>query len=194
MRTYKRKTTRGTKSLEVYELAAREVIEKNRNYRDVAKEFDLCHVSLFNFVKKKKAGAPATVGYKKTRLVFSAEQEAIIAEYLLKCANIYFGLLPEDVKRLSYQCAKFYNVENVPESWRVNEMADPSNQNQSLISKPPVENEVNDDDLSLNLENPEILNDMPYLDISVTEVIEHMSNEPIAGSSGIQKDVNDFFG
>ncbi|CAG4936692.1 unnamed protein product [Parnassius apollo] len=69
---------------------------------------------------------------------------------------------------------------------------DPSNQNQSLISKPPVENEVNDDDLSLNLENPEILNDMPYLDISVTEVIEHMSNEPIAGSSGIQKDVNDF--
>ncbi|CAG5041886.1 unnamed protein product [Parnassius apollo] len=33
---------------------------------------------------------------------------------------------------------------------------------------------------------------MPYLDISVTEVIEHMSNEPIAGSSGIQKDVNDF--
>ncbi|XP_059060761.1 uncharacterized protein LOC131853752 [Achroia grisella] len=123
MRTYKRKTTRGTKSLEVYELAAKEVMEKGRNYRDVAKEFQLCHVSVFNFVKKKKAGAPAVMGYKKTRLVFNAEQEANIAEYLLKCANIYFGLLPADVKRLAYQCAKFYNVERVPDSWKVNEMA-----------------------------------------------------------------------
>ncbi|CAG5057427.1 unnamed protein product [Parnassius apollo] len=26
----------------------------------------------------------------------------------------------------------------------------------------------------------------------VTEVIAHMSNEPVAGPSGIQKDVNDF--
>lgn len=58
MRTYKRTTTRGTTSIEVYELAALEIIEKKRNYRDVAKEFELCYVSLFNFVKKKKTGAP----------------------------------------------------------------------------------------------------------------------------------------
>lgn len=104
-------------------MAALEVMAKNRNYRDVAKEFDICYVSLFNFVKKKKAGAPVEMGYKKTRLVFNAEQEAIIAEYLLKCANIYFGLLPNDVKKLAYQCAMFYNIEKVPESWKVNEMA-----------------------------------------------------------------------
>lgn len=88
MRTYKRKTIRGTKSLEVYELAAMEVIERNRKYREVAKEFELCHVSLYNFVKKKKSGAQAVVGYQKTRLVFNAAQEEIIAEYLLKCSNI----------------------------------------------------------------------------------------------------------
>lgn len=88
---------------------AREVMEKNINYRDIAKEFDLCNVSLFKFVKK-KAGAPATMGYKKTCLVFSVEQKAIIAVYLLKCPHIYFGLLPEDVKRLSYQCPHRYSL------------------------------------------------------------------------------------
>lgn len=123
MRTYKRKTTRGTTSIDVYESAALEVMENNRKYRDVAKEFDLCHVSLYNFVKKKKSGTSVQMGYKKTRLIFNADQEATIADYLLKCANVYFGLLPSEVKKLAYQCAIFYNIEKIPESWKANEMA-----------------------------------------------------------------------
>lgn len=75
MRTYKRKTTRGMTSLATYESAALEIMDKKRNYREVATEFQICHVSLFNFVKKKKAGVPVEVGYKKTRLVFTSEQE-----------------------------------------------------------------------------------------------------------------------
>ena len=123
MRTYKRKTTRGSTSLEVYELAALEVMERNRNYRDVANEFQLCYVSLFNFVKKKKIGAPVEMGYKKPRIVFNPEQEVMIAEYLLKCASIYFGLLPSEVKELAYKWAVFANIEHLPLSWRENKKA-----------------------------------------------------------------------
>ncbi|CAH2084560.1 unnamed protein product [Euphydryas editha] len=43
-----------------------------------------------------------------------------------------------------------------------------------------------------SIQRPEILNDMPNLDISVTEVISHMSTEPIAGPSGMQRHASDF--
>lgn len=66
MRNYKRKTTRGSISQEVFELAAKEVLEKNRKYRDVATEYDICHVTLFKYVKKKRDGISIEVGYKKT--------------------------------------------------------------------------------------------------------------------------------
>lgn len=73
----------------------------------------MCYVSLCNFVKKKKAGAPVEKVYKKNRLVF--KQEAMIAEYLLKRATIYFGLLQSEVNKLAHQFAIFYKIENVHE-------------------------------------------------------------------------------
>lgn len=66
LRKYKRKTTQ---SLTL------EIMEKKRNYREVPAEFQLCYVTLFKFVQKKEAGVPVEVGYKKTRLVFTSEQE-----------------------------------------------------------------------------------------------------------------------
>lgn len=68
----------------------------------------------------------------------------------------------------------------------------PSDQNQSVATEQSVESEVNiADDLSLNLENPEGLNDGPILDRSITEVIAQIENEPVAGPSNMQKH-NDF--
>ena len=71
MRNYKRKTARRSTSQEVFELAAEEVLVKNRKYRDVATEYDLCHVTLFKYVKKKE-GTSVEVGYKKNRQVFNS--------------------------------------------------------------------------------------------------------------------------
>ncbi|KYQ51416.1 hypothetical protein ALC60_09471 [Trachymyrmex zeteki] len=39
------------------------------------------------------------------RLVFNEEQENVMAEYLLKCSSIYFGFLPQEVRKLAYECA-----------------------------------------------------------------------------------------
>lgn len=118
MRNYKRKSTRGSTSQEVFELAAEEILSKNRKFRDVATEYDICHVTLFKYVKKKKEGIPVEVGYKKNRLVFNPEQEKMIADYLVKCSNIYFGLLPDDVKKLAYELAIAYKIDNIPDSWK----------------------------------------------------------------------------
>jgi len=56
MRNYKRKSTLGSTSQQVFELAAEEVLVKNRKYREVATEYHICHVTLFKYVKKKKEG------------------------------------------------------------------------------------------------------------------------------------------
>lgn len=71
MRNYVRKTDRGTKSTEIYELAAREVMEKKASLRKAAKDFDVCYVTLYKFIKTKKKNAVVRAGYAKPKLIFS---------------------------------------------------------------------------------------------------------------------------
>lgn len=123
MRHYKRKTARATQSQDVFELASAKVLENKTSLRNAAKEFNLCHVSLSRYLKKKKNGKPLSVGYVKPRLVFQEEEEAKISEYLVNCSNIYFGLLPLEVRKLAYQCAIVIKAKNLPPSWRENELA-----------------------------------------------------------------------
>lgn len=78
------------------------VIKDGKKIKTVAKELDICHMTLYRFVKKLRSGEEnIAIGYKKIRLVFNEEQEDKLAEYLLKCASIFFGLLPEEVKKLA---------------------------------------------------------------------------------------------
>ncbi|XP_026324406.1 uncharacterized protein LOC113233496, partial [Hyposmocoma kahamanoa] len=94
-----------------------------KTIKTVAKELDICHMTLSRFVKKLKSGEHPKVGYKKVRLVFSPEQEKEMVEYLLKCSSIFFGLLPDEVKKLAYECATRFNVPDIPSSWHKNKSA-----------------------------------------------------------------------
>ncbi|CAF4890988.1 unnamed protein product [Pieris macdunnoughi] len=125
MRVYKRKTERATQSQEVYELAAAEVLENNCSIRKASKNFDLCHVSLGRYIKKKKNNDRQKVGYVKPRQVFTEEEECKMSSYVLKCAEIYFGLLPIEIRKLAYQCAVHLGAKNIPSSWHQNNMAGP---------------------------------------------------------------------
>ncbi|CAH2087874.1 unnamed protein product [Euphydryas editha] len=87
MRAYRRKSERASQSQEVYE-----------------------------YIKKKKNIESLRVGYVKPRQVFTAEEEGKMASYLLKCAEIYFGLLPIEVKKLEYQYGVQLNAKNIPPS------------------------------------------------------------------------------
>jgi len=130
MRTYRRKTERGTNSKDLYEKAAMILNEDStKKIRSVAKDFGLCHMSLTRYLKKRKAILESgnsiaflTVGYKKNRQVFTDEQEVILVNYLIKCCQIYHGLTPKDVRRLAYDCACKHNIP-VPKSWHDNKEA-----------------------------------------------------------------------
>jgi len=99
MRTYRRKTERGTNSKDLYEKAAMVLNEDStKKIRSVAKDFGLCHMSLTRYLKKRKAILESgnsitslTVGYKKNKEIFTDEQEVILVNYLIKCCQIYYG-------------------------------------------------------------------------------------------------------
>ncbi|CAH1966294.1 unnamed protein product [Acanthoscelides obtectus] len=122
MRNYKRKTERGKVSIDLLQRAADAVIRDGRKLKTVARELEICHMTLFRYVKKLKAGLTSTVGY-YSRQVFNHDQEKTLAEYLLKCASIYFGLLPEEVRKLAYTCAIKFDMHNIPASWHRNKEA-----------------------------------------------------------------------
>ena len=54
--------------------------------------------------------------------VFNAEQESKFADYLKHAAEIYFGLSPNELRILAYQCAERFDIP-VPSSWTKNEKA-----------------------------------------------------------------------
>lgn len=119
MRNYKRKTERGKTSETLLRRAADAVIKEGKPVKTVARELEICHMTLHRFVTKLKAGKVPTIGY-KPRLVFTLEQEKELANYILKCSSIYFGLLPGEVRKLAYECAVKFSLENIPPSWHKN--------------------------------------------------------------------------
>lgn len=105
VRNRRRSTSRGV-SREVLSLAADEV-QRGRSIRSVANSFGICHVTLYRYVTRQRelleqhgdSSRPPLpqVGYSKHRLVFSADQEKLLVNYLTRAAAICFGLSPKEV-------------------------------------------------------------------------------------------------
>ena len=114
-RKRERKTNRGRCPPE----RAREAVaavEGGRKIREVAKEYEMCHVTLSRYVKQHKEGADIRVGYNPATRVFSPGDEDALVTYLLKAADCFFGLSPTEVRVLAYQCAIARGMK-VPNSW-----------------------------------------------------------------------------
>ena len=125
MRNYKKKSARGGTTLDVMKEAADEVITQNRHCRTVAKEFNICHVTLFRFVQKLRKTSDnviLTVGYKRNRQIFTDEEEAKLVEYIKTASLIYFGLSPTAVRKLAFECALMFS-KPILENWKSKKMA-----------------------------------------------------------------------
>lgn len=48
--------------------------------------------------------------------MFSEQNENLLADYILKAADIYYGLSPKEVRTLAYEYANKLNL-SIPESW-----------------------------------------------------------------------------
>jgi len=123
MRTYVRKSQKGTTPVEVLHEGLRLVNDERRSVRSVAKELSICHVTLTRFLKKEREprSGPVVV-YGKNRQIFTNHEESQLSEYLKSASAIYFGLSPSESRKLAYECAKAYKKE-VPKNWSTDGMA-----------------------------------------------------------------------
>ncbi|XP_013859198.1 uncharacterized protein zgc:113274 [Austrofundulus limnaeus] len=126
-RVRKRVTDRGV-PLYVLERASNKIRDESRAVRAVAKEFAICHTTLYRFHKKRTRlqaeghdNLPR-VGYWSSRRVFTDEQEKNVVRYLKKAADLYFGLCPKQVRTFAYQLATHYGCK-FPEQWEEKGMA-----------------------------------------------------------------------
>ncbi|XP_063391330.1 uncharacterized protein LOC134676874 [Cydia fagiglandana] len=125
-RKRKHLTERTSKSLFAYQQAYEEVIS-GKSLRKAAQMFDLDHVSLARYKKKREAASDIPIedikmGYNSAKKVFSTAQEEEIAGYAIKSADIYFGLSTKDLRKLAYDLTIKYNLAR-PASWDTNETA-----------------------------------------------------------------------
>ncbi|XP_022244926.1 uncharacterized protein LOC111086428 [Limulus polyphemus] len=130
VRTYIRKTDRGTVSTKVFEQAADRVINHNESLRKTASDFNVNFITLQKFVKKKqKRNAEPNgkktdlkAGYLTPRQVFTETQEKLLADYIIKASKNFYGLSPKDIGQLAYQFANENKI-TAPLTWAATGMA-----------------------------------------------------------------------
>ncbi|XP_045445765.1 uncharacterized protein LOC123653829 [Melitaea cinxia] len=123
-RVRQRKTTRGRADLSTYKQAYEDV-KAGSSLRTAAEKNGLNHCSLLRYVRKRDATGGdenQEMGYKAHNRVFNQEQERELSKYLIRCADIYFGLTKKDVMKLAYELTVKYNLSR-PRTWDNKEMA-----------------------------------------------------------------------
>jgi transposase-like protein len=73
-----RTTARGTTNTKVYRKAAEEHSKDGTKIRALARKYNVCHVTLYRYITKLKAGnTSAVVGYRCVNRVFTIDEEKI---------------------------------------------------------------------------------------------------------------------
>jgi len=130
MRTYKRKSTRGTYSRETLEAAAASVVFGGLSIRKSATEYGVNYKTLRRYITKYKNNQfslqGVSIGYVINSQVLTKDMERNLADYVKKAAQIYHGITITDLRRLAYRMAKANNLDNIPETWCKEESAGPN--------------------------------------------------------------------
>lgn len=123
-----RKTTRGNTDITDFENAYDEH-KKGTSLRRSAEIYGINHCTLLRYIKKRTAaieeGATketVKMGYVAHNRVFTSEQESVLAKYLIRCADIYFGLPIKEVRTLACELAVKYELKT-PSTWIQNDVA-----------------------------------------------------------------------
>ncbi|XP_074038475.1 uncharacterized protein [Leptinotarsa decemlineata] len=122
-----RKTERGQSMLNQYK-EAYEAVKKGTSIRGAAEMHQVNRMSLLRYINKRDtAGADEdtnniSMGYVAHNKVFSEGQEQVLSKYITRCAEIYFGLSPKEVRKLAFELSTKYDLKR-PATWVENEMA-----------------------------------------------------------------------
>lgn len=121
-RVYRKKTDRIRKSPEEINVAVNRVLKDGLKIRRVADELGLSFASLQRHVNKAKALPEVKqsdyhfVANPNSRLVFDADHERSLAEYLKTSSNMNYGLTTQETKKFAYEYAKAMNIK-FPKEW-----------------------------------------------------------------------------
>ena len=134
VRTYKRKTSRGTTS-DVLHRASKEVLNDKKSFREVALVYGIGKMTLYRYCKELKLlhpqesgsssshpSAAVHCGYAKPRQLFSEAEEAEFVQYLLTASKMFFGLSPKATRKLAFEFALDLG-KDIPEKWKVRQLA-----------------------------------------------------------------------
>lgn len=97
-RNFVRKTTRSSWTEENMSRACRAVNEKKCSIQKATELFEVPYSTLKNRYPKEKIKLGR-------RCVFSREQETQLRDYVLKLANLYYGLTPKKIRNIAYEFA-----------------------------------------------------------------------------------------
>ena len=93
VRKYVRKTPRTAPGL--LDAATKEVLEGKSSVRAAAKNNNIPRITLHDHVKRQRGiEAGESVPHCPTRSIFTEEEEQKLANYVVRAADIYFGLTP----------------------------------------------------------------------------------------------------
>ncbi|KAL2086177.1 hypothetical protein ACEWY4_017236 [Coilia grayii] len=118
-RIYKRKTGRASTPLQDMDRAVKEV-EKGKSIREVARQMNICRMTLKRYMEKKKIdGKEIRPGYERTGLanqVFDEHMEKELAEHIKALAAMFHGLSPMKCRELAFEYAQRNDI-SIPASW-----------------------------------------------------------------------------
>ena len=131
VKTYQRKTSRGSHS-DVLQHAAKEVIVNKESYRNAALAFGVDKMTLYRVVKMMKhtvaegnsndtSFVPRVVsGYARPRQLFSDDEEGQLVTYLTDASKMFFGLSAsaKETRKLAYEFAVDLG-KSVTENWKI---------------------------------------------------------------------------
>lgn len=121
MRTYKRKTVRGSIPRDILQRVAVE-IENGRTIRGVATEFNINRMTLKRYITKRATNPDAITGYQAvaaSKIIFKSEMEQDLANHIKLLADMFHGLSVQKCCALAYNFA-VSNGLTIPDSWTKN--------------------------------------------------------------------------
>ena len=112
VRNFIRKTNRGENAHDLVQHGVNEIICLGRSIRSLALEIGMNPMTLCRYVMQAQVMGSRNLqtGYRSPQRVFSTDQENVLQDYIIRSANIYFGLSPKDVRVLVYECALEFGV------------------------------------------------------------------------------------
>src|SRR5688572_27251178 len=123
-RNRKRKTERNIVPDSVMREAV-ELVQSGQSIRKVAKQKTIKKSTLFRYVTKVKRSVVDLSQYApkyNSRQIFSSEEEQDLADYMITCSNMCYGLTTQDCRKLAFQLG-IKNEKILPKPWMENKMA-----------------------------------------------------------------------